>query len=57
MATKTKKIKVIYTDPKGINLATDHGINLMAAAMGIKWTGQGIDLRTGVRDICFEERE
>ena len=50
-----KKLKVIYEcqDKGEINEYFDKEIRELGKKYGIKWQGQGMEIKTGIRDISF----
>ncbi len=49
------KIKVTYVSNGKINMLLDEKIRKFFKRLGYKWTGQGTNFTTGIRDMCFEE--
>ncbi len=48
------KIKVTYETNGKVDRDIDSAIQEKIASIGGKWYAQGMELRTHVRDICFD---
>lgn len=51
---KMCKIKVTYKVEERINADMDETIKKQITGIGGKWYAQGMNTRTGIRDICFD---
>lgn len=51
---KMKKIKVTYTE--GLDTELDKKIEEFFVRLGFGFTGSGMELKTHIRDITFEEK-
>ena len=47
------KIKVTYTG--GLDTGLDKKIRKFFERIGYRWTGQGMEIKTQIRDITFED--
>ena len=50
-----KKIKVTYTD--GLDTELDKKIEKFFEGLGFGFTGSGMEIKSQIRDITFEEKE
>jgi len=51
-----KKLLKVTIKYHGYSKGIDKGIKKSAEEQGLKWYASGIDLRSGIRDLCFEGR-
>ena len=49
-----KKLLKVTIKYHGYSKGIDKGIKKSAEEQGLKWYASGIDLRSGIRDLCFE---
>ncbi len=56
-AVSPKKPDLRITYSGGMNSALDSGIEALAKSHGYKWYAQGVNTKTGERDICFDEAD
>lgn len=49
-----KKLLKVTIKYHGYSKGIDKGIEKSAEEQGLKWYASGIDLRSGIRDLCFE---
>ena len=53
---KEKKLLKVTIKYHGYSKGIDKGIEKSAEEQGLKWYASGIDLRSGIRELCFEGR-
>ena len=51
---KEKKLLKVTIKYHGYSEGIDKGIEKSAEEQGLKWYASGIDLRSGIRELCFE---
>ena len=51
---KEKKLLKVTIKYHGYSKGIDKGIEKSAEEQGLKWYASGIDLRSGIRELCFE---